>query len=87
MTAGGLETLIIGIFNFFLAMMLNPAVQAKSWAEIDSVIGRDRLPRVSDQASLPYMRSVIAEVFRLNPPITLGAVHALSQDDIYAGMH
>ncbi|KAJ7254720.1 putative monooxygenase [Mycena rebaudengoi] len=71
MTAGGLETLIIGTMNFFLAMMLNPAVQAKAQAEIDSVVGRDRLPTIADQASLPYVRSVVTEVFRLNPPIPL----------------
>lgn len=58
--------------NFFLAMMLNPAVQAKAQAEIDSVVGRDRLPTIADQASLPYVRSVVTEVFRLNPPIPLG---------------
>ncbi|KAJ6557525.1 putative monooxygenase [Mycena capillaripes] len=87
MTAGGLETLIIGTLNFFLAMMLNPAVQAKGQAEIDSVIGRARLPTISDRSSLPYVRSVVAEVLRLNPPIPLGVVHALSEDDIYQGMH
>ncbi|KAF7326787.1 putative monooxygenase [Mycena sanguinolenta] len=85
MTAGGLETLIIGMLNLILALILNPAVQAKAQAEIDTVIGRDRLPTISDQASLPYVRSVVVEVFRLNPPIPLGVFHALSQDDIYQG--
>ncbi|KAF7375801.1 putative monooxygenase [Mycena sanguinolenta] len=87
MTAGGLETLIIGMLNLILALILNPAVQAKAQAEIDTVIGRDRLPTISDQVSLPYVRSVVVEVFRLNPPIPLGVFHALSQDDIYQGMH
>ncbi|KAF7354179.1 putative monooxygenase [Mycena venus] len=87
MTAGGLETSIIGTLNFFLAMMLNPVVQAKAKQEIDSVVGRDRLPTISDKSSLPYVRSVVTEVLRLNPPIPLGAAHALSRDDIYEGMH
>ncbi|KAJ7890886.1 putative monooxygenase [Mycena olivaceomarginata] len=87
MTAGGLETSIIGTLNFFLAMMLNPEVQIKAQKEIDSVIGRDRLPTVADKSSLPYVRSVVAEVLRLNPPIPLGVVHALSTDDVYEGMH
>ncbi|KAF7372719.1 putative monooxygenase [Mycena sanguinolenta] len=87
MTAGGLETLIIGMLNFILAMTLNPAVQAKAQAEIDAVVGPDRLPLISDQPSLPYVRSVLAEIIRLNPPIPLGVVHALRQDHIYKGMH
>jgi cytochrome P450 len=53
-------------------MMLNPEVQIKAQKEIDSVIGRDRLPTVADKSSLPYVRSVVAEVLRLNPPIPLG---------------
>ncbi|KAJ6448206.1 cytochrome P450 [Mycena sanguinolenta] len=82
-----LSPLIIGMLNFILAMILNPAVQAKAQAEIDLVVGRDRLPTIADQASLPYVRSIVVEVFRLNPPIPLGVFHALSQDDIYQGMH
>jgi cytochrome P450 len=53
-------------------MMLNPEVQIKAQKEIDSVIGRDRLPTVADKSSLPYVRSVVAEVLRRNPPIPLG---------------
>jgi cytochrome P450 len=63
---------VIGTLNFFLAMMLNPTVQAKAQKEIGSVIGRERLPTISDKASLPYVRSIVTEVFRLNPAIPLG---------------
>lgn len=89
--------------SFFLEMMRNPAVQAKAQKEIDSVIGRERLPMISDKASLPYVRSVVTEVFRLNPAIPLGLYlsnktlspiepksgipHALNRDDEYEGMH
>ncbi|KAJ7122883.1 putative monooxygenase [Mycena epipterygia] len=87
MMEGGMDTSMSSALSFFLAMMLNPAVQTKAQKEIDSVIGRDRLPTIHDRASLPYVRSVVTEVFRLNPAIPLGIPHALSIDDIYAGMH
>jgi len=87
MMEGGMDTSMISALSFFLAMMLNPTVQAKAQKEIDSVIGRDRLPTISDKASLPYVRSVVTEVFRLNPAIPLGIPHALGKDDVYKGMH
>ncbi|KAJ6567314.1 putative monooxygenase [Mycena vulgaris] len=87
MMEGGMDTSMISTLNFFLAMMLNPSVQAKAQKEIDSVIGRDRLPTIQDRVSLPYVRSVVTEVFRLNPAIPLGLPHALCKNDVYEGMH
>jgi cytochrome P450 len=44
---------------FFLMMTLHPDVQAKVQAEMDSVVGRNRLPNFEDQAKLPYLEAVI----------------------------
>lgn len=60
------------IFTFLLAMMRHPGVQAKAQAEIDRVVGTDRLPTIADRALLPYVRSVIAEVYRWYPAVPLG---------------
>ncbi|KAK7039437.1 putative monooxygenase [Favolaschia claudopus] len=87
MVAGGIHTSVISTMNFFLAMMLNPAIQANAQKEIDSVVGHDRLPTIADRESLPYVRSIVTEVFRLNPAIPLGIPHSLNQDDMYEGMH
>ncbi|KAJ7033902.1 putative monooxygenase [Mycena alexandri] len=87
MHAGGIHTSVISTLNFFLAMVLNPAIQAKAQKEIDAVIGQDRLPTIADRQSLPYVRSIVTEVFRLNPAIPLSIPHALSTDDVYDGMH
>ncbi|KAF7375498.1 putative monooxygenase [Mycena sanguinolenta] len=75
------------ILTFFLAMILNPSVQRKAQEEIDRVIGPDRLPVIQDRASLPYVRGLIAEVFRWHPATPLGLPHKLSQDDIYDGIY
>ncbi|KAJ7730976.1 putative monooxygenase [Mycena maculata] len=87
MMAGGMDSSVISSLNFILEMMLHPKIQAKAQEEIDTVVGRSRLPAIPDKASLPYVRSVITEVLRLNPAIPLGIPHSLRRDDIYEGMY
>lgn len=57
---------------FFLLMLQHPDAQHKARAEIDAVVGFDRLPTISDRASLPYVRSLFTEVLRLYPVAPLG---------------
>lgn len=45
---------VSAITSFFLAMVLNPDVQRKAQAEIDSVVGGARLPKLEDREQLPY---------------------------------
>ena len=49
---------------FVLNMVLKPEVQKKAWAEIDSVIGKGRLPTFDDKSKLPYVERVVQESFR-----------------------
>ena len=50
---------------FIAAMLLHPGVQERAQKELDSVVGRDRLPDLSDRESLPYLQCVVNEVMRL----------------------
>lgn len=52
-------------------MVLHPEVQAKAQAELDRVVGPDRLPQVADRDALPYLTAVMREVFRWQPIITV----------------
>ncbi len=45
-------------------MLLYPDIQAKAQAEIDAVIGSDRLPRFDDREHLPYANALALEVTR-----------------------
>ena len=45
-----------------LAMLLFPDVQAKAHAELDRVVGADRLPEFSDRSSMPYISAICKEV-------------------------
>ncbi|KAJ3921183.1 cytochrome P450 1 [Lentinula edodes] len=46
----------------------------KGQEEIDSVIGKNRLPNLEDRRSLPYVEAIYREVMRLHPPLPLGCV-------------
>ncbi|KAJ7319135.1 putative monooxygenase [Mycena albidolilacea] len=83
---GGLDSNASTVQTFFLAMMLHPTVQHKAQKEIETAIGSDRLPTIEDKAVLPYVRSIMAEVFRWNQAAPLGIPHRLSHDDTYNGM-
>jgi cytochrome P450 len=47
-------------------MTLFPDVQKKAQAEIDVVVGTDRLPSFADRDSLPYIEALVKEVLRWN---------------------
>ena len=61
----------------FLAMALNPEVQEKAHAEIDAVIGPDRLPDFEDRPSLPYINAIVKEVMRWHQVAPLGDYHLI----------
>ena len=58
--------------TLFLAMALYPEVQKKAQAEIDAVIGPNRLPDFHDRHSLPYINAVLKETLRWNLVAPLG---------------
>lgn len=58
--------------TFFLAMTLYPEAQKRAQAEIDAVIGSERLPTFVDKDQLPYVHAVIQEVLRWIPVFPLG---------------
>ena len=48
----------------FMMIVAHPIVQTRIQAEMDVVIGRDRLPDFSDKQRLPYLQCVILESIR-----------------------
>jgi len=54
-------------------------------AEIDRVVGRDRLPNFEDKNDLPYTRALILEVLRWRTLAPIGVSHATLEDDVYQG--
>ncbi|KAG0466648.1 hypothetical protein HPP92_017615 [Vanilla planifolia] len=49
-------------------LIQHPDVLARAQAELDDVVGRNRLVEESDLPNLPYLQAVLKETFRLHPP-------------------
>ncbi|KAF8590889.1 cytochrome P450 [Ramaria rubella] len=81
----GSDTTTSTVHSFILAMILHPDVQRKAQAELDSVVGRERLPQFSDRPSLPYINAITKEVFRWFPVIPMALPHVTTEDDMYEG--
>jgi len=45
-------------------MLHYPDVHRKAQEEIDRVIGRERLPDLTDRGSLPYLEALVMELYR-----------------------
>lgn len=54
-----------------MTMALYPDVLERVQAELDEVIGHDRLPVISDRLSLPYLAATIKETMRWHPVLPL----------------
>jgi len=70
---------------FLVAMIRFPQVLKRAQAEVDSVVGRDRLPSLEDKDNLPLIRSVVLEVQRWRPVSPLPEPHVLTEDDVFDG--
>ena len=62
-----------------------PDVQKRAQAELDAVVGAERMPRMSDRSALPYVEALVKECFRWNPIVPLALPHMAAADDEYKG--
>lgn len=85
--SGGADTTVSAIYSFFLAMTLFPDAQKKAQAEIDAVVGPDRLPSFRDRDSLPYTEALAKEVLRWNAVVPTAIAHRVIEDDIHDGYY
>ncbi|KAK9124738.1 hypothetical protein Sjap_014340 [Stephania japonica] len=69
-----------------LAEMINqPEILKKAVAEIDRVVGKDRLVQESDFAQLSYVKACCREAFRLHPIAPFNLPHMSTSDATVAG--
>jgi len=73
--------------SYPVAMLHFRDVMLKAQAEIDAVVGHDRMPGFEDRDRLPYVRGLINEILRWRPSTALSGVpHAVTADNVYNGM-
>ena len=58
--------------TFTLTMVENPDTWKRAQAELDAVVGTDRLPEFDDRPSLPYVDAIVREVLRWRPALPIG---------------
>lgn len=64
---------IAGSLRYFVIAMIHyPEVMRRAQAQIDEVVGRDRLPSFSDREQLPYIEAMVKEVLRWRPVGPIG---------------
>ncbi|KAI0273088.1 cytochrome P450 [Russula aff. rugulosa BPL654] len=85
MYIAGLDTTVSSMSSLFLALVLFPHVQRRAQAELDVVVGRDRLPTFDDRPRLPYIEALCKELMRWNMVTPIGLPHSSTTDDIYKG--
>lgn len=56
-------------------LLRNPLALRKLQAELDSVVGTDRVVTETDLPNLPYLHAVVKETFRLHPTTPLNIPH------------
>ena len=64
---------------FMLAIVTHPEAQKKAQEELDSVVGRGRLPTFADRDSLPYIQACVREALRWKTMDPLGNPHVCEQ--------
>ena len=62
-----------------------PEVQKKAQAQLDAVVGPDRLPDFDDRAALPYVDAILREALRWMPMLPFGFAHCTDEDDELGG--
>ncbi|KAI2641388.1 cytochrome P450 [Hypomontagnella submonticulosa] len=84
----GVETSAGSLASFLLACVkFGPQFIPKAQAELDRVVGGERLPTFEDMSRLPYVKAVASETLRWRPVAVLGGTpHASTADDVYDGM-
>ncbi|KDQ07018.1 hypothetical protein BOTBODRAFT_39161 [Botryobasidium botryosum FD-172 SS1] len=83
MYAAGSDTTVASLTSFILAMVLYPEVQKRAQAEIDRVVGKDRLPTFEDRAEMPYMDCVVKEILRWKVVSPLAIPHRAMEVDYF----
>ncbi|XP_041838882.1 cytochrome P450 2U1 [Melanotaenia boesemani] len=81
----GTDTTTNSVLWVLLYMALHPDIQDKVQAEIDEVVGRHRVPSLTDKGSLPFTEATIMEVQRLTVVVPLAIPHMASETAEFRG--
>jgi 26-hydroxylase len=74
--SAGMETIKTTLLWLVVFMLRNPNAKKQVQDELDSVIGRQRMPKFQDLQYLPNTESTIFEVLRISSIVPLATTHS-----------
>lgn len=87
MFAGGTDTSTLTTEWAMSELIKKPSTMEKMKAELDNVVGKQRMVKESDIANLKYLQAVVKETFRLHPVAPILIPHLSMQDCEVSGYH
>ncbi|KIJ56796.1 hypothetical protein M422DRAFT_57427 [Sphaerobolus stellatus SS14] len=76
---------VAGMLSFMVSLAGHPHVLEKIHAEMESVLGKDRLPTLDDRPNIPYLKAAYLESIRKYPIAPFVLPHVAREDDIHDG--
>lgn len=83
----GFDTVTTALSWSLMYLVAHPEIQKKLQAELDRIIGKERRPRVSDKAMLPYAEAFILEMFRHSSFIPFTIPHSTTRNTSLNGYY
>ena len=87
LTNAGFDTTTMVMEWFIVALINHPSCLKKAQTALDEVVGRDRLPNLSDRERLPYITALVEEVLRWRNIMIAGFPHVATENLSYQGYH
>uniref|UniRef100_A0A4W5S1B2 Cytochrome P450 2U1 n=1 Tax=Hucho hucho TaxID=62062 RepID=A0A4W5S1B2_9TELE len=81
----GTDTTTNTVLWMMLYMVVHPDIQERVQAEIDAVVGPDRVPSLTDKGSLPFTEATMMEVQRMTVVVPLAIPHMASETTEFRG--
>jgi 26-hydroxylase len=83
--SAGVETVSNTVLWCLVFMLRNPDKLEKMRAELESVVGSDRMPNAEDINRLPYVRASIYESLRRSSIVPMGVTHSCERTTEFEG--
>ncbi|KAJ7628961.1 cytochrome P450 [Roridomyces roridus] len=76
------DTTASSLHSFVLASILYPDWISRARAQLDAIVGPDRLPTFKDRTSLPWVEAVVRETLRWRPAVRFALPHQSTADEM-----
>ncbi|KAF2027348.1 putative O-methylsterigmatocystin oxidoreductase [Setomelanomma holmii] len=85
MIEAGSETTSSALNSAIKYLAKFPEAQRQAHAELDRIIGDNRIPTFDDEDALQFIRATVKEVLRIRPVTKIGSPHYTTADVVYKG--